>query len=198
MAMMVEPVTLEGTHVRLEPLALEHVPGLCDVGLDPELWRWTLSVVQDAAGMQAWVEAALKAQEAGREVPFATVDRATGKVAGSTRFMNIELAHRRMEIGSTWVAPAWQRTALNTEAKYLMLRHAFEKLGCMRVELKTDLLNERSQAAIARLGAKNEGIFRKHLITETGRVRDTVWFAITDAEWPEVKANLERKLGIMV
>jgi RimJ/RimL family protein N-acetyltransferase len=191
---MFHDVTLEGNHVRLEPLGLQHLDGLCDVGLDPELWQWTLAVVRDAPGMRAHVEAALKARDAGAEFPFATIERATGRVVGSTRYLNIAMAHRRLEIGSTWVAAPWQRTAINTEAKYLMLGHAFETLGCLRVELKTDALNKRSQAAIERLGAKHEGVFRRHMITESGRVRDTVWYAITDEDWPQVKANLERML----
>lgn len=194
--MIVEPVTLEGTHTRLEPLSFDHLPGLCDAGLDPELWRWTLSAVDSPHAMRAYVEAALRNRDAKLELPFATIDRASGRLAGCTRFMNIDASHRRLEIGSTWVAAPWQRTAINTEAKYLMLRHAFESLGALRVELKTDALNQRSRTAIARLGAKQEGIFRKHMLTATGRQRDTVWFAITDDEWPHVKTGLEQKLGV--
>jgi RimJ/RimL family protein N-acetyltransferase len=117
-----------------------------------------------------------------------------GRVIGSTRYANIDRAHRRVEIGWTWVARAWQRTAVNTEAKYLLLRHAFETLGCIRVELKTDSLNAQSRAAILRIGAREEGIFRNHMITASGRIRHTVYFSITDAEWPEVKSRLEAKL----
>lgn len=190
------PVTLEGIHVRLEPLSLDHVPALCEVGLDPDLWRWTNAAVLDPAAMRAYVESAMRNREAGIELPFATIHRPSNRLAGCTRYMNIDMAHKRLEIGSTWVAAPWQRTAINTEAKYLMLRHAFEALGCLRVELKTDVLNERSRNAILRIGAKQEGIFRKHMITATGRNRDSVWFAVIDDEWPQVKAGLEKKLGV--
>jgi len=139
------------------------------------------------------VETAFAEQARGESVVFVTVERASGKVIGSTRFMNIDRANSRVEIGSTWIAPAWQRTAVNTEAKYLMLRHAFEVWRCIRVELKTDALNQKSRNAILRLGAREEGTFRKHLLTWTGRIRDTVYFSILDTEWPEVKARLEEK-----
>ena len=130
-------------------------------------------------------------QERGESLVFVTVERASGRMIGSTRFMNIDRANRRVEIGSTWIAPAWQRTAINTEAKYLMIRHAFERWGCIRVELKTDALNEKSRNAILRIGAKEEGTLRRHLVTWTGRVRDTVYFSILDSEWAEVKGRLE-------
>lgn len=141
------------------------------------------------------VEKALTEKERGESVVFATIERNSGGVIGSTRFMNIDRVNRRVEIGSTWIAPSWQRTGVNTEAKYLMLRHAFEVWKCMRVELKTDALNQRSRNAILRIGAKEEGTLRKHLITWTGRVRDTVYFSILDTEWPEVKESLERRLA---
>jgi RimJ/RimL family protein N-acetyltransferase len=141
------------------------------------------------------VEKALGEQERGESVVFATVESKSGRVIGSTRFMNIDRANRRVEIGYTWIAPAWQRSAVNTEAKYLMLRHAFEVWQCMRVELKTDALNQKSRNAVLRIGAREEGTLRKHLITWTGRVRDTVYFSILDAEWPEVRARLEAKLA---
>jgi RimJ/RimL family protein N-acetyltransferase len=134
-------------------------------------------------------------QERGESVAFATVERSSGRVIGSTRFMNIDRVNRRVEIGSTWIAPAWQRTAVNTEAKYLMLRHAFEVWGCFRVELKTDALNQKSRNAILRIGAKEEGTLRRHVLTWTGRVRDSVYFSILDSEWPEVKARLEDRLA---
>jgi RimJ/RimL family protein N-acetyltransferase len=130
-------------------------------------------------------------QERGESVVFASVDRKSGQTVGSTRFMNIDRINRRVEIGSTWIAPEWQQTAINTEAKYLMLRHAFEVWKCMRVELKTDALNRKSRNAILRIGAKEEGTLRRHLITWSGRVRDTVYFSVLDNEWPEVKARLE-------
>ncbi|MGH9493953.1 MAG: GNAT family N-acetyltransferase, partial [Candidatus Sulfotelmatobacter sp.] len=137
------------------------------------------------------VDKAFEEQQRGESIVFATVDRRSGKTVGSTRFMNIDRANRRVEIGSTWIAPAWQRTAINTEAKYLMLRHAFETWGCFRVELKTDALNEKSRNAILRIGAKEEGTLRRHVLTWTGRVRDSVYFSILDSEWAEVKKKLE-------
>jgi N-acetyltransferase len=193
--MKVEPVTLEGAHVRLESLSRTHSPGLCEVGLEEELWRWIPTPVRTVADMAAYVEVALQEQAAGVSLPFAQIEKATGRVMGCTRYMNIEKAHHRVEIGCTWIGREWQRSAVNTEAKYLLLRHAFETLGCMRVELKTDSLNEKSQAAILRIGAKQEGIFRNHMLTSTGRIRHTVYFSIMDSEWPVVKSGLERKLG---
>lgn len=192
--MDVRPVVLDGAYVRLEPLSLDHLPGLTAVGLDPDLWRWTAQVVRTPEEMDAYVRGALADQAAGRALPFATVARPSGQVAGSTRFAAIEVAHRRVEIGWTWLAPRWQRTALNTEAKYLMLRHAFEQWGCVRVEFKTDVLNVRSRQALLRIGAKEEGILRSHMITATGRLRDTIYFSVTAAEWPAVRAALEAKL----
>ena len=191
---MHQPQALHGRHVRLEPLAREHHGALCEVGLEEELWRWTPLQIRSAGDMLEYLEATLHAQDKELEIPFATIDVISGKVVGSTRFMNIEAKHRRLEIGSTWIAPAWQRTAINTEAKYLMLRHAFGPLHCHRVEFKTDSLNQKSRDAILRIGAKQEGIFRNHMITASGRVRDTVWFSIIDSEWPQVKLDLERKL----
>ena len=185
---------LEGRVVALEPLSLAHVPALCEVGLDPELWRWTASRVRTADELRAWVEEALAQQARGSAIPFATVERASGCVVGSTRLANIEPVHRRAEIGWTWVAGAWQRTAVNTEAKLLLMAHAFETLGCVRVELKTDALNARSRSAIARLGAVEEGTLRRHMITESGRVRDTVYFSVIAEEWPTVKAALQSRL----
>jgi RimJ/RimL family protein N-acetyltransferase len=195
--MHIEPVTLEGAHVRLEPLSLErHAAGVLDVSLDPELWRWFIVRVQTAADLRRYLEKALQDQAEGRALPFATIERASGRVVGSTRFMAIAAAHRRVEIGSTWIARPWQRTAINTEAKYLMLRHAFETWGCQRVELKTDARNERSRRAMLRLGLVEEGVYRKHMITEHGEVRDTVYFSVVDDEWPVVKARLEELLGM--
>jgi len=192
--MAVSPVLLEGAHVRLEPLVKEHLAGLAAVGLDEELWRWIPTPVRTQEEMAAYIEAALNEQERGLALPFAIVEKATGRAIGSTRYANIDRMHHRVEIGWTWVARDWQRTPMNTEAKYLLLRHAFETLGCMRVELKTDSLNERSRAAILRIGAREEGIFRNHMITASGRVRHTVYFSIIDSEWPAVKARLEAKL----
>ena len=194
--MRVEPVTLEGRYVRLEPLSLErHGEDLVAVGLDPDSWRWTIVKVESAADLRRYLETALAEQIAGRALPFATVERASGRVIGSTRFMAIAVRHRRVEIGCTWIARPWQRTAINTEAKYLMLRQAFETWGCMRVELKTDTRNERSRQALLRLGLVEEGTYRKHLITERGEVRDTVYFSVVDDEWPALKARLEEMLS---
>lgn len=188
--MKIEPVTLQGRVVRLEPLALAHVPGLARVGLDPELWRWIPTQVADAAQMQAWVQTALDEQTAGTSLPFAIISQASGEAIGSTRYMNIVPAHRRLEIGSTWLSTAAQRSGANTEAKLLLLTHAFEALKAIRVELKTDALNSRSRAAIARIGGIEEGIFRRHVICASGRVRDTMYFSILDNEWPAVKTRL--------
>jgi RimJ/RimL family protein N-acetyltransferase len=189
------PVVLEGEHVRLEPLTMSHLNGLCEIGIVEELWRWIPKQVATPDDMKAYVELALTERANGVSMPFAQIERTSGRVIGSTRYMNIEKTHRRLEIGSTWIAPAWQRTAINTEAKYLLLRHAFEDLGCMRVELKTDSLNEKSRSAILRIGAKQEGIFRNHMITDTGRMRHTVYFSVIDSEWPHVKVSMEHRLG---
>jgi RimJ/RimL family protein N-acetyltransferase len=190
----IAPVTLEGTHVRLEPLSLDHHAALCEVGLDPELWRWTTADVRSPEDLRRYIQKALKEQREGRALPFVTLERASWKPVGSTRFGSIEPVHRRVEIGWTWIGHAWQRTAINTEAKYLMLRHAFEVWGAMRVEFKTNAMNYRSRTAIAHLGAKEEGTLRKHMISERGAPRDTVCFSILDTEWADVRAGLEEKL----
>lgn len=190
-----EPVTLEGTRVRLLPLALEHLDGLCEVGLDPELWQWIPTRVLDRQQMQAYVELALDEQRRGISLPFVTTLGQTGHVVGCTRYANISVPDGRLEIGWTWIGKPWQRSAVNTEAKYLMLRHAFEALGCTRVELKTDGLNQRSRNAILRLGARQDGVLRKHMMTYSGRIRDTVYFSILDDEWQGVKTGLEAKLS---
>jgi len=192
--MNVAPVMLEGSHVRLEPLAKAHLAGLAQVGLEEELWRWIPVPVRTVEEMAAYIETALQEQERGVSLPFALMEKATGRAIGSTRYGNIDRTHHRVEIGWTWVAREWQRTAVNTEAKYLLLKHAFETLGCIRVELKTDSLNEKSRAAILRIGAREEGIFRNHMITAKGRIRHTVYFSIVDPEWPAVKARLESLL----
>ncbi len=189
------PLTLEGSVVRLEPIRREHADLFWEIAqsdLD-DIFRWIPYSMKAADDFRRLVEKALQEQERGESVVFATVERSSGRVIGSTRYMNIDRANRRVEIGSTWIAPAWQRTAVNTEAKFLMLRHAFETWGCMRVELKTDALNLKSRNAILRLGAKEEGTLRKHLVTSTGRIRDTVYFSILDTEWPQVKTNLLAK-----
>ena len=193
--MHVAPVTLLGKTVRLEPLAVSHVPALCKVGLDAELWRWIPTLVSTPDEMRAYVEEALEQRRRGVSEPFAIVDRATDDVIGSTRYCAIEAAHHRLEIGWTWLAISYQRTKANTEAKLLLLTHAFETLGANRVEIKTDALNEKSRRAIARIGATQEGIFRQHMIVpRSGRVRDTVYFSIIRSEWPDVKARLAQRL----
>lgn len=192
--MIVTPVTLGGKHVQLEPLLAAHHAALTEIGLDEDLWRWIPVPVRTPEEMSAYIEAALAEQSRGVSLPFAIVEKSSGKPVGCTRYGNIDRVHRRVEIGWTWVAKPWQRTAVNTEAKYLLLRHAFETLGCIRVELKTDSLNEKSCAAILRIGAQQEGIFRNHMITASGRIRHTVYFSIVDNEWPAVKARLEQRL----
>jgi RimJ/RimL family protein N-acetyltransferase len=192
--LILQPITLEGRHVRLEPLAHAHHRPLCAIGLDPELWELIPYRVATPEDMASYIQTALDHQAAGTALPFATVHVPSGQVIGSTRYMNIDRANRRVEIGATWIAGPWRRTAVNTEAKYLMLRHAFETLGCIRVELKTDALNQRSRTAIRRIGATEEGTLRQHIITWSGRLRDSVYFSILDSEWPRVKQDLERKL----
>ena len=186
------PVTLEGSVVRLEPIRREHEQLFWDVAKNDleEIFRWIPYPMRTAQDFAKLVDKAFAEQDRGESVVFATLERSSGRVVGSTRFMNIDRANRRVEIGSTWIAPTWQRTAVNTEAKYLMLRHAFEVWGCIRVELKTDALNQKSRSAILRIGAKEEGTLRRHLVTWTGRVRDTVYFSILDSEWPQVKQRL--------
>jgi len=189
------PVVLEGRWVRLEPLTLAHVPKLTHVAFDEDLWKWTVEQVRTEADLVAYVQRALDQQGMGTAQPFATVERSTGRAIGSTRFAQFEREHSRVEIGWTWIGREWQRTATNTEAKLLMLTHAFDTLGMRRVELKTDVLNERSRRAIARLGAVEEGVFRQHVMTNSGRVRDTVYYSILSREWPSVRAGLEAKLA---
>lgn len=193
---IITPVRLEGSAVCLEPLRRGHAQLFWEAAKDAveDIFRWIPYSMKTPEDFERLVDKAFAEQERGESVVFATLERSSGRVIGSTRFMNIDRVNRRVEIGSTWIAPAWQRTAVNTEAKYLMLRHAFEVWKCIRVELKTDALNEKSRNAILRLGAKEEGTLRKHLITWTGRMRDSVYFSILDTEWPQVKARLEAKI----
>jgi N-acetyltransferase len=194
---IVMPLTLEGGVVRLKPLRREHAGLFWEAAKDSldNIFQWIPYRMQTPEDFQRLVNKAFDEQERGESVVFATVERTSCQVIGSTRFMNIDRTNLRVEVGSTWIAPAWQRTAVNTEAKYLMLRHAFEVWNCFRVELKTDASNQKSRNAILRLGAKEEGTLRRHLITWTGRVRDSVYFSILDTEWPEVKAKLEKRLA---
>jgi RimJ/RimL family protein N-acetyltransferase len=188
------PVTLEGSAVRLEPLDRRHLADLTKSGRAASIWTWMFEPLSDPARMEAWLETARANAAAGTELPFATVERASGRAVGSTRYMSLALEHRRLEIGWTWLAPAGQGTALNTEAKLLQLEHAFERVGCRRVEFKTDALNERSRAALLAIGARFEGVFRKHMIMADGRERDSAYYSILDDEWPEVRDALRERL----
>lgn len=192
--MKIEPVFLTGVYVRLEPLTLEHIDPLCEFGLDERLWKWTIDQIDTRDKMKHYVETALNEQRAGTSLPFITKLAEGGRVIGSTRFGNIDKANRGVEIGWTWIDPKWQRTAINTEAKLLMLRHAFETWDCIRVALKTDALNQQSRNAILRIGASQEGILRRHMITSTGRYRDTVFFSVISDEWEAVRKSLSEKL----
>src|SRR5687767_8000312 len=176
-------------------MTLEHHVALSQAGLDPEIWRYTLVVVRTPEDMRSYMESALKLQREGTTLPFVTIERSSGRIVGSTRFGNYDPENRRIEIGWTWIAKPWQRTAINTEAKYLMLSHAFERLGCVRVELKTDVLNEPSRNAMLRIGAREEGVLRKHTLMWTGRYRDSIYYSVLDDEWPEVKSRLERLMS---
>jgi len=193
---VISPFSLQGSHVRLEPLRAEHAPLLWEVARDhvADLFQWIPYQLSSLEDFQEFNRQVLDEQRRGVSIPFATFELKSNDIAGTTRFMSIDLANRKVEIGSTWIAPRWQRTVVNTEAKYLMLRHAFESWRCLRVELKTDALNQRSRQAILRLGAKEEGVLRKHMLTWSGRQRDSVYFSILDTEWPEVKARLEARL----
>jgi len=188
------PITLRSTTTRLEPLTVDHVPALFTVGMHPDLWRLQPKLVSTLEDMRAYVQTALDEQQRGESLPFAIVDRRSQQVVGSTRYMDISARHRRLEIGSTWITPAYQRTSTNTEAKLLLLSHAFEELQVIRIVLKTEILNQQSRAAILRLGATEEGTFRQHFIADTGRRRDMIYFAILEGEWPAVKSRLQARL----
>lgn len=186
------PVTLTGKVVRLEPLSEAHIPGLAAIGLDESIWEHMLyEPVRTEEDMRRWVLDILSRPD----LPFAVIHLPSGQVAGATRYLNIQPEHRGLEIGGTWYGRTFQRTAVNTESKYLLLRYAFETLGCIRVQFKTDLRNVRSQRAIERLGAKREGVLRNHMILPDGRLRDSVFYSILDTEWEEVKKKLEKKLA---
>lgn len=192
---MLEHVILTGRHVRLEPLSPDHFEALCGIGLDEDLWRWTPQRISTRPQLLDYLEEALSERDQRRSLPFAIVSLRDGAVAGCTRYGNIDLPNRRLEIGWTWIGVPWQRTAVNTETKLLLLTHAFETLGMNRVELKTDALNERSRNAILRIGAKEEGTLRRHMVTESGRLRDTVYFSVLDDEWPGVREGLQDRLA---
>ena len=190
---------LEGKIVRLEPLARRHEKGLFEAARDERVWRW---MPYDAGGSRqrfhAWLEDALAASSAGTEAAFATVDAGTGEPVGSTRYLSLRPEHRGLEIGWTWLAPAHWQTGANVEAKLMMLEHAFERLGCLRVEFKTDSRNERSRAALAALPAQFEGIFRKHMLVRGGQRRDSAYYSIIDDEWPEVRGNFMRRIDAIL
>jgi RimJ/RimL family protein N-acetyltransferase len=192
----ITPITLTGEHVRLEALRAEHAPLLWEIAKDhlADLFQWIPYQLKSLEDFQEFNRQVLDEQSRGLSIPFVTFDLKSNSIAGTTRFMNMDLGNRKVEIGSTWIAPRWQRTVVNTEAKYLMLCHAFETWKCLRVELKTDALNQRSRRAILRLGAKEEGTLRKHMLTWNGRQRDSVYFSILDTEWAEVKAGLESRM----
>ena len=193
--MEVSPVTLNGKVVRLELLCREHTSGLVAIGLDESIWRFMLYGSMETPGdLATWVEDMLSRQAASTNLPFAVRHLPSGRLAGATRYLEIRPKHRTLEIGGTWYGLEFQRTAVNTECKYLLLRHAFETLNAVRVQFKTDLRNLPSQKAIERLGAVKEGIFRQHLITPEGVLRDSVYYSILNSEWPEVKARLEKML----
>lgn len=191
----VTPVTLDGERVRLEPLSRDHLAGLAEVAFDAAIWRWTIARPTDRVGLEAWLMAALANQRAGVEVPFATIDRSTGRPIGSSRFLNISPENRRLEIGWTWLATGAQRTGANREVKLLQLTHCFDTLGANRVEFKTDSRNERSRAALLGIGARFEGVFRNHVIMPDGPLRHSAWYSVTIEDWPAVKSRLQELLS---
>jgi RimJ/RimL family protein N-acetyltransferase len=196
--MQIYPVTLAGEHVLLEPLSTAHAESLLAAAADGELWNSTVTLVPSRENIGEYIDAALQAQAGGRELPFVIIRKSSDTVVGTTRFYDIERNDRRVAIGYTWLSHSAQRTAINTEAKLLLLTHAFENWQCIRVELITDLLNDQSRAAILRLGAKEEGVLRNHMVMPSGRIRDSVCFSIIDAEWLEVKIRLMNSLGLTV
>jgi len=193
--MRVEPVTLEGQWVRLEPLGEQHVEDLAVAGDENDIWTWMPIKLKMADDVRAWMAAAHADQAAGTALPFAIIELASGKAVGSTRFMDIRTKDRGIEIGWTWLAKQVRRTPVNTECKYLLMRQAFEGFGCIRLQLKTDSLNERSRNAILRIGAQYEGILRNHMIRTDGTYRHSAYYSVIDSEWPAVKARLERILA---
>jgi N-acetyltransferase len=194
--MDIHPVTLTGRIIRLEPMAEAHLPGLAEVAFDPNIWRFMLyGDIRTEDDLHNWILDILHRQAQGTDLAFTVIHLASSKPAGCTRYLEIRRSQRSVEIGGTWYGRAYQRTGVNTEAKYLLLQHAFETLGCIRVQLKTDLLNERSQRAIERLGAVKEGVIRNHMILPDGRIRNSVIYSIIDREWPAVKQRLESFLS---
>ena len=193
--MTVTPSILEGKLARLDPMGMEHLDDLAAVGLDPSIWKWMPMRVETPDHLQLWMEQALDQAAQGRAIPWVIRSLADNRIVGSTRFMDIDARNCGLEIGGTWLAPAWRRTGINVEAKYLLLQHAFEGLGAIRVALKTHHENLQSQTAIAALGAKPEGVFRNHMIMPDGSYRQSVWYSITAEDWPEVKVRLEDRIA---
>lgn len=194
-AIEVKPVVLEGVHVRLEPMTEAHIPGLTEIGAGQAFWDFMVyGRMETEDDMRGWVRDILSRAERGTDLPFVAIYLASGRVAGATRYLNIMPNDKGLEVGGTWYGLDYQRTAVNTECKYLLLTHAFEKLGCIRVQIKTDLLNVRSQKAIERIGGVKEGVLRNHMILPNGRVRHSVYYSILDTEWSDVKKRLEEML----
>jgi len=194
--MEVKPVILQGKYVRLEPMTEAHAPALAQLGVGQPFWDFMVyGRMETVDDMREWVQDILARAEKGTDVPFVAIHSDSGHVAGASRYMNIMPKDRGLEIGGTWYGPEYQRTVVNTECKYLLLQHAFEKLGCIRVQLKTDLRNERSQRAIERLGAVKEGVLRNHMILPDGYYRHSVYYSILDTEWTAVKKRLEEMLN---
>lgn len=188
-------VTLFGKHIRLEPMTEEHIPALAGAGRDESIWRYMVyGDLTTENGMRTWVMDMLSRQTTRTDLCFVVIHQSSNDLVGATRYLEMRPEHRSLEIGGTWYAPEYQRTVVNTECKYLLLKYAFEKLGCIRVQFKADARNERSVRAIERLGAQREGLLRKHYILPDGTIRDSVYFSILDKEWPDVKVRLEEKL----
>jgi len=191
----VKEVSLEGSIVRLVPVDRSHVDGIWEAGRYEEIWRYTSDFIETKEDAANYVEHLLKLREAGKDLPFTIILKEQNKIIGNTRFLNISTVDQGLEIGGTWLTPSVWKTAVNTECKWLLLRHCFEQLGCVRVQIKTDARNENSQRAIARIGAQKEGVLRKHMHVRDGYIRDTVMFSIIDEEWPRVDQKLREMLG---
>jgi RimJ/RimL family protein N-acetyltransferase len=188
------PPRIEGQTIWLEPLAEHHAEKLWEASQDAGIWKWMPRQIDTKEEFSDLFRFLMESQTAGTMFPFVLFDKKSGRCAGSSSYLNLDRFHHRLEIGYTWISPAFQKTHVNTEAKYLLLRHAFEKMACVRVEFKTDALNSRSRAALKRIGAREEGTLRRHMVVQKGRIRDTVYFSVLDSEWPLVKAALERKM----
>lgn len=198
MSQLLQPVLLRGNIVRLEPLQESHIDALGDVAYDPALWQYTMTHISNRNELETYVHAALAVAAHGTGLPFVTVLQKENRIIGSTRFANYDRESRRIEIGWTWVAPPWQRSGANVEAKLLMMTHAFEQLGCHRVEFKTDVLNHKSRNALLGIGATEEGVLRQHSIVWNGRIRDSIYYSVLAPEWPGVKARLSERLSMSV